>query len=248
MQELQRQKELLEIEQNKLKQRVQELDQREQNLAHSAKEFEEKCQKWQQRIDSKETKSFSANPLNRQQSLRLLSSVKDANAEVEKDRLYLSEKLAKAEEARERLAASETMLKERVEVLQNFLSFVEHEGVLPETVHYNKLLKAIKHVTPASEKKIKCFISYAWQPNQKDNANLQAKLIKLKGDLNKAGIEVMLDIHNLEGDINRYMMDGIQESDRLLLISTKSFIICFKKILRYNYSKYIIILFIILCY
>ena len=28
-----------------------------------------------------------------------------------------------------------------------------------------------------------------------------------------------MDIHNLEGDVNRYMEDGIKESDRMLLVS-----------------------------
>jgi hypothetical protein len=52
---------------------------------------------------------------------------------------------------------------------------------------------------------------------------LQAKLIKIKGDLEKAGIEVMLDIHNMEGDIDKYMMDGIKDSDKVLLICTPRF-------------------------
>jgi Skp family chaperone for outer membrane proteins len=205
-----------------LDQRVHDLDEREQKLNQNSKEFEDKCQQWQQKIDSKEKENKNKAPsLTRQQSLQLLSSVKEANAEVEKDRLYLSEKLAKAEEAKEKLQASEKLLKERVEILQSFLSFVEHEGLLPEAVHFKKLLKSIKYLSSSSpsQKRIKCFISYAWQPNQTDNANLQAKLVKIKNDLTKSGIEVMLDITNLEGDINRYMADGIEESDRVLLVS-----------------------------
>lgn len=40
--------------------------------------------------------------------------------------------------------------------------------------------------------------------------------------MEKAGIEVMLDIHNMEGDIDKYMMDGIKDSDKVLLVSFKN--------------------------
>jgi hypothetical protein len=43
--------------------------------------------------------------------------------------------------------------------------------------------------------------------------------VKIKGDLTKAGIEVMLDIDNMEGDITKYMHNGVQQSDRVLLVS-----------------------------
>lgn len=68
-------------------------------------------------------------------------------------------------------------------------------------------------------KKIKCFISYAWNPNPQDNAVLQAKLTKLKGDLMRAGMEVLFDLDNMEGHIETYMKKGIEGSDRVLLIS-----------------------------
>jgi len=56
-----------------------------------------------------------------------------------------------------------------------------------QAVHFRNLLKATKHLK--STKKVRCFISYAWQPRKEDNAALQAQLVKLKGDLMKAGIK-----------------------------------------------------------
>ena len=66
---------------------------------------------------------------------------------------------------------------------------------------------------------MKCFISYAWWPDDDKNAALQAQLLKLKEDLQKTGIDVMLDWTNMEGDIDVYMRDGIQTSYRVLLVS-----------------------------
>jgi chromosome segregation ATPase len=139
--ELQEYKEALEKEQRRLHLRVCELDRREYRLNQHAREFEEQCKEWQERLATKETQQNGV-----KESQHLLISVKEANEEVEKDRTDLTEKLVKAEEARAKLAASEKVLKERVECLQNFLSFVEQQGLLPEAVHFRKLLKAIKHL------------------------------------------------------------------------------------------------------
>jgi hypothetical protein len=115
------------------------------------------------------------------ESRHLLVSVREAEEEVEKDRFDLNDKLAQAEEARAKLMVSGKVLKEKVECLQNYLTFVEQQGVLPEAVHYRKLLKATKHLTSAGGKKVKCFVSYAWQPDKSENAKLQAKFVKIKG-------------------------------------------------------------------
>ena len=188
--ELRKHQEMLENERLKLHTRVAELDRREKRL----NEFEDQCKEWEKRLEVKETQSNGV-----KDSHHLLVSVRQAEEEVEKDRFDLNDKLAQAEEARSKLMTSEKVLKEKVECLQNYLNFVEQQGVLPEAVHYRKLLKAVKHINPPGVKRVKCFISYAWQPDKDDNAKLQAKLVKIKGDLEKAGIEVMLDIHNMEG-------------------------------------------------
>jgi SEFIR domain len=107
--------------------------------------------------------------------------------------------------------------------LEKYLAIVEQQGMLPGVVHYHNLLKAVKQINKRSGmKQIKCFISYAWQPDKQENAALQAKLVKLKGDLTSAGINVMLDIHSMEGDIDHYMINGIQSSDKVLLVSVFS--------------------------
>jgi hypothetical protein len=112
----------------------------------------------------------------------------------------------------------------RVDSLENWLTLMEHQVPLPEAQCFSDLLHAIQHVNPAVTKK-RCFISYAWNVDKKENTKLQAKLVQIKSDLVKAGVEVMLDIQNMEGDINLYMSGGIQQCDRVLLVSQSFFFV-----------------------
>ena len=176
-------------------------------------EFMERYKAWEKKLEVPEAKGTK-------ESSQMLVSVRDANSEVERDRFEYNDKTAKAEDARVRLTKSEEELQEKIERLNSYIVIVEQQGMQPEAAHFRELLKATKHLSSSlSRTKIKCFVSYAWQPEKRENATLQAKIVKIKSDLEKAGIEVMLDIHNMEGDIDRYMMDGIQGSDRVLLIS-----------------------------
>ncbi len=69
-------------------------------------------------------------------------------------------------------------------------------------------------------KSIKAFISYAWEQDSAENSQLQARLQMLKDDLTLLGVEVMLDIRNLETDILGFMSNGIERSDVIFLIGT----------------------------
>ena len=102
-------------------------------------------------------------------------------------------------------------------------AIVEDQGLLPGADGYQNLLGGVKELIGYNAvKHVKCFISYAWQPNVQENALLQAKLIKLKGDLTTAGVSVMLDTcDNMAGDIDHYMVDGIKNSNKVLLVSLK---------------------------
>ncbi len=43
----------------------------------------------------------------------------------------------------------------------------------------------------------------------------------MRNDLIEAGVEVMLDISNMKGDIDTYMIEGIKSCDKVLLVSLK---------------------------
>lgn len=207
---LQQQQATLELEKSRLQDRHEELLRRESKLAA----FEEQCRQWQQRLEFQETLEKGE-----KESQELLHSIREKKEEVEFLRRDLLDKMALAERARIKLESSKLDLKQRVKSMEKYLELVEHK----ETVHFRKLLNATKHLLYASHPKVKCFVSYAWQPDPNDNVALQTQLLKIKADLKKAGIHVMLDICNMEGDINRYMLDGIQQCDRVLLVSFFSF-------------------------
>ena len=114
---------------------------------------------------------------------------------------------------------SENTLKERLESLQKYLSIVEQQGLLPETKAYHMLLKSVKRLTRHQPKQT-CFISYAWNPDQRANTELQNRLENLQKDLSMSGVTVLLDILTMQGDINHYMVENIAKSDRVLLICT----------------------------
>jgi TIR domain len=103
-----------------------------------------------------------------------------------------------------------------------------------EKKYFKKLLKKVDRLMTSrrewqnvTEEKLllppKCFISYAWDPNPEKNEKLQAWLRKLQHDLMHAGIDVRLDVTNMNGNIKEYMQQGIQECDFILLIGTPYF-------------------------
>lgn len=105
--------------------------------------------------------------------------------------------------------------------LKKYIAIIEQQGLLPQTVFYHSLLEETASLlSQAGHKKLRCFISYAWNPDKSQNAALQAKLVNMKADLTKTGVQVMLDVHDMEGNINIYMEQNIQASDRVLLICT----------------------------
>jgi len=88
-------------------------------------------------------------------------------------------------------------------------------------LHQQRFFRDLLESTRALDiKKVKCFISYEWPTEITKREALQMFLEKMKDDLRRVGIEVMLDIHNMEGDIDSYMEKGIKSSDRVLLICT----------------------------
>lgn len=215
-QELQRTKQQLDMRTELLNQWTEQLKKREQETDQLKLKYE----KWQQ------TLSLPTNIPAGQKSTSsdLMNSVKEAHETVTRDKeavqdkqIILEQTKMELEELKAKLVASEDKLKQRQLCFEGYIALVEQQGLLPESRPFHNLLKSTKH--GYTGKKMKCFISYAWNPDNVENAKLQAKLAKMKADLVKAGFEVLLDIHNMEGDIDKYMLDGINQSDRVLLVS-----------------------------
>ncbi len=80
-----------------------------------------------------------------------------------------------------------------------------------------EFLLDIKKLTKNQRKK--CFISYAWPKDLTARARLQAQLREMRNDLKESGIEAMLDVVNMEGDIDKYMVENIRSCDKFLLVS-----------------------------
>lgn len=79
-----------------------------------------------------------------------------------------------SEEAKVKLEESEKELREKLENLEKYINIV-----FPEIVCYREHLKAVKDIVK-NNPKVKCLISYAWNPDKKLNSELQAQLKKLK--------------------------------------------------------------------
>lgn len=173
---LMQQKQTLEREKQELDKRMQQVQKREKEMEIQAKQFEDQVQQWQKLVDDSKANDSKS-------STELISGVKAANVQVVKDKEDYEIKFFSAENARQKLEQSEKELKEKVECLQNYLSIVEQQGMLPEVLIYRNFLKTVKRVQLATiqNNAVKCFISYAWNPDKKLNAELQAKLTKLKG-------------------------------------------------------------------
>ena len=93
----------------------------------------------------------------------------------------------------------------------------------PEHQTFEKLLVEVKALM--QKKNIKSpsgFISYAWPSDSEELKILQAWLTQLKKDFAQLGIDIFLDIENMNGNM-RECMRLINEKDFVLLIGTPRF-------------------------
>lgn len=201
--------------------RVAELDKKESEIKKQTELYEKQYQQWREMMESQKKQLMKASTTNDQRtSSQLMMSVDQAGQDVEKSTEDLVKKLESAGKFQKILMEKEKILQDRVESLQKYLNIVEQQGMLPEAKHYFKLLKSAKRIGRRKMREGKCFISYAWNPDKDANEKLQKRLAKLKEDLATAGVETLLDIHNMEGGISDYMKDNIAQSARVLLICT----------------------------
>ncbi len=83
---------------------------------------------------------------------------------------------------------------------------------------FSDLLKAVKDIVKDQPKR-KCFISYTLPTDKPAKEELHSELKYMRDDLEEAGVEVMLDIVDMKGDIDRYMEEEILSCDKFLLVS-----------------------------
>ena len=92
-----------------------------------------------------------------------------------------------------------------------------------EKQYFTTLLENINLMTRKRGLKRKAFISYAWEAKPEDNEVLQSFLKRLQTDLQKAGIEVFLDVADMTGDMASRMKTNIASSHVALVIGTPRF-------------------------
>jgi ankyrin repeat protein len=69
----------------------------------------------------------------------------------------------------------------------------------------------------------KVFISYAWEADDRANAELQFRLKQLRDDLQRAGAEVFFDVGDMTDQIKKRMQDNINSSNVVIFICTPRF-------------------------
>jgi len=117
--------------------------------------------------------------------------------EINSNNNELKQKLANAEE----MVARE---KQRVDILR----------VQLEELHFQNFLNEIGRNLEKRERKegengrVKCFITFAWRPEKGEIPSLLSKLVIVKEDLGKVGVDAELDVNKLAGDVVDLMLDG----------------------------------------
>ncbi len=93
---------------------------------------------------------------------------------------------------------------------------------LQRAAAYREFLYEIKEILIGSNR---CFISYAWDDNstsegQAKNKIWHERLSKIKNDFKLLGVEVFLDIYDMNHNMNTIMSSNIEKSDVIFLIGT----------------------------
>eukprot|EP00026_Physarum_polycephalum_P000779 Phypoly_transcript_00780.p1 GENE.Phypoly_transcript_00780~~Phypoly_transcript_00780.p1 ORF type:complete len:860 (+),score=157.24 Phypoly_transcript_00780:1425-4004(+) len=164
--------------------------------------------------------------------------------DVDSARRRFSSMQKKAKAAQKALVEEERRQRERVVWLQKQMEIFHTKGMSPAQRAFRNFLKDVKRLAsvrqleqaarplgtsmPPSDTHqieytphpLRCFISYAWEPDQDANKELQKRLQRLKDDLEIAGMEVTLDIRDMKFDMQEFMVHNINRAHHLLLICT----------------------------
>jgi hypothetical protein len=155
-----------------------------------------------------------------------ISAVTVGNKDVDSARRRFAGLQKAAQEAQQKLREEEQRQRERVEWLQKQIELYQVKGMSPAQKSYRNYLKDVKRLTIVqnyrehSPHPLRCFISYAWETDPKANKELQERLTRLKDDLEVAGMEVVLDLRDMKGDMKKFMNQGIRRAHKLLLVCT----------------------------
>ena len=105
--------------------------------------------------------------------------------------------------------------------MQMQLELFNVKGVSPSQHSYRNYLKDIKRLSRGrTPYPLRCFISYAWETDPAARKGLQKRLERLKDELKVAGMEVTLDVRDMRDDMQKFMVQGINNSHKVLLICT----------------------------
>ena len=129
-----------------------------------------------------------------------------------------------AMEAQHKLKVEESRQRERNELMQKQIEFFTRKGMSPSQLSFRNYLKDVKRLSLLRKDyapfPLRCFISYAWETDTIANKELQSRLQKLKDELKVAGMDVTLDIRDMRDDMKKFMVQGIDNSHKVLLICT----------------------------
>jgi len=83
-----------------------------------------------------------------------------------------------------------------------------------------KLLQIRDYIKDKNEKPRKCFISYAWEEDERKKTQLKEWLNQFKDDLVSVNLKVFFDLDDMTGDFKKTMHDNIDDSDFIFIICT----------------------------
>ena len=155
-----------------------------------------------------------------------MSAVATGDQDVDAARRRFASLQKSAKDAQQRLKVEERRQHERVEWMQRQMELYKMKGMSPSQLSFRNYLKDVKHISILRHLKdhmphpLRCFISYAWETDTTANKALQERLQRLKDELKVAGMEVTLDIRNMKDDMKKFMVQGISEAHKVLLICT----------------------------
>ena len=88
-----------------------------------------------------------------------------------------------------------------------------------------RINKSLSSSCGSQGKKPSVFISYAWEPEAGNNAELQAWLKRVQGDLLDAGVDcVFLDVTSMNNKMSDCMRDAVLKSDAAVVIGTPQYL------------------------
>jgi hypothetical protein len=104
------------------------------------------------------------------------------------------------EELTEKLKQAEGKCSRLIEKDKEWRNKVDHLLLQLEDIHFHNFLEEVNLLVPKSGK-VRCLIWYGCK-DEKSGSKVRIKLGKIKGDLNKAGMEVVIEGHKefMEGD------------------------------------------------